>query len=337
MALAFVQLILKLHLSGVAIAYEKGSKRVTPSLLPKLEARPNGSLYNRQKRKIADATEWLRLHQRKGQRAMIFCLTSPGYTSLANTPKFISRFVDNMKTNYSMKDYVWVREYTQVGNPHFHFIAHWNEPQWFFNCSQCGMPMKEKECTGCYCKLSRINQISLYWSRQFGSDSINSIRLGSYHPKTKQRTYYVTHPKQCHYLTKYIGKNIGEDFYQIDAESNCIIQPIFKTRARAFGMSEDVAMFSEPQLFDSQAFQTSERTVMTASGKMVTIPIMETTFISESGQVNRDVLKAYRWKWTGHGQTFIGFKHSKRKSLQTDSPDFRKGALSPIHSRHKTG
>lgn len=305
--------------------------------MPKIEGRPNGSLYNRQKRKIADATEWLRLHQRKGQRAMIFCLTSPGFTNVANAPRFISRFVDNMKQTYNMKDYVWVREFTKVGYPHFHFIAHWNDPQWFFNCSECGCTMKDKECSSCYCKLSRINQISLYWSRLFGSDSINSIRLGSYHPQTNKRTYYVTHPKQCHYLTKYIGKNIGEDFYQIDAESNCIIQPIFKTRARAFGMSEDVAMFSEPQLFNSQAFETSQRTVMTATGKEVTIPIMETTYISESGQVDREMLKAYHWKWTGHGQTFIGFKRYNAKRLQKYAPDLGKGAISPIDSLHKTG
>lgn len=310
-------MILKLHLSGVAVVYEPGGTRKgVPSLLPKIESRPNGSLYNRQKRKIADATEWLRLHQKKDNRAMIFCLTSPGYTNVANTPKFISRFVDNMKRNYNMRNYVWVRELTKVGYPHFHFIAHWNNPQWFFDCSDCGLRMVDGECTGCYCKLSRVNKLSLYWSGLFGSDSLNSIRLASYHPKTKRRTYYVTHSKQCHYLTKYIGKNIGEEFYQMDGESNCIIQPNFKTRARAFGMSEDVAMFSEPSLFDSQYFRTAERTVMRADGSYVTIPTMEQTFISESGQIDRDVLKAYRWKWTGHGQTFIGFK---RERLQTST------------------
>jgi len=250
---------------------------------------------------------------------MIFCLTTPGYTTLANSPRFLSRWIDNMKANYNLRDYVWVREYTKLGFPHFHFIAHWNNPQWFFNCSDCGGIMKDKECTQCYCKTSRVNQISKYWSGLFGSTADNSIRLGSFHPATKKRSYYVVHPKQCHYLTKYIGKNIGEDFYQFDGESNCIIQPIFKTRTRAFGMSEDLAMFSQPTLFESQAFQSSERTVMTATGKEVTIPIMETTFISDSGQVDRDTLKAYAWQWTGHGQTFIGFKRYNGGQICYDS------------------
>lgn len=304
---------LKIHLSGVAIAYEPGGTRKgSPSLFPKIPSRANGSLYNRQKRKIADATEWLRLHQKKDNKAMIFCLTSPGFVSMANTPRFISRFVDNMKTNYGMRDYVWVRELTKRGFPHFHFIAHWNNPQWFFDCSECGAPMVDKECTACYCKLSRINQLSVYWSSLFGSDSINSIRLGSYHPKTKKRSYFVSHPKQCHYLTKYIGKNIGESMdYLAEAGFPCVK---YKKTVRSFGMSTDVAMFSEPQLFSSQYFQTSERTVMRADGSYVTIPSMEHCYIGESGQINRDVLIGFKWKWTGHGQTFIGFKRFEPQS-----------------------
>jgi hypothetical protein len=307
-------LIIKVHLSGVAIAYEP-SKRATPSLLPKIPSRPNGSLYNRQKRKIADCTEWLRINQRKDRKAMIFCLTSPGFINLANSPKFVSRFVDNMKANYGMENYVWVREFTKLGYPHFHFIAHWNKPTWFFDCSDCGSTMKDKECTQCYCKLSRINKISLYWSSLFGSDSINSIRLGSYHPITKKRSYFVVSQRQCRYLTKYIGKNLGEEHFIMDGESNCIIYPTYKSRTRKFGMSEDVAMFSEPSLFESQMYITETRTVLKADGSYADIPSMNRTFIGESGQIDEVDLKRYAWRWTGHGQTFVGVAKYKDKEL----------------------
>lgn len=242
---------------------------------------------------------------------MIFCLTSPGHISMAQTPRFISRFIDNMKTNYNMENYVWVRELTKRGYPHFHFIAHWNKPQWFFDCSACGAMMKDKECTECYCTTSRINKLSLYWSSLFGENSVNSIRLGSYHPKTKKRSYYVTHRKQCSYLGKYIGKNIGESLDYL-AEAG-FPQTKYRKTVRTFGMSSDVAMFSEPQLFESQMYRTDSRTVMKADGTLVEIPTMNRTFISECGQLDEDDLKRYNWKWTGHGQTFIGWEKSLQK------------------------
>lgn len=289
----------KLHLSGVAIAYEPrgGTTKDRSPLLTPLPSRPNGSLYNRQKRRIADATEWLRLHQRPDRKAMIFCLTSPGYIDTANSPRFISRFVDNMKANYGMENYVWVRELTKLGYPHFHFIAHWNNPKWFFEDN-------------------RLARITKYWSGQFKSDSTNSVRFGSYHPKTKKRQWFVTHPKQCHYLSKYIGKNLGEEFFQMDGEANCIIQPAYKNKTRSFGMSEDLGMLSEPQLFDYQTYENGNtRKVMLADGSYFDFNERSDCYIGESGQLDKSQLLAYNWKWTGHGQTFIGYKkHSHKRT-----------------------
>lgn len=296
---------LKVHLSGVAIVYGESVKG-SPSLFSKPnKERPNGSLYNRQKRSIRDATEFLRRHQTKDSRAMIFCLTSPGFTSLANTPKFISYFCENMKANYGMKDYVWVREFTKRGFPHFHFIAHWNNPKWFF---------EER----------RIEKISLYWSRLFDSDAKNSVRLGSFHPVTKKRCFYVTHPKQCHYLAKYIGKNIGESFDYLGEAGFPSVK--YRKSIRSFGMSQNVAEFSQPMLFkdhyEPHGKMEAHRLTVDRENWRVTETLEEVpagyTRIWKSDNVagdwtDRDLAK-YDWKRIGDHEVYFGdlrFQHRK--------------------------
>lgn len=237
-----------------------------------------------------------------------------------------------MKLNYDLGDYVWVREYTKKGFPHFHFIALWHPASWFFACSECGEPMKEGECTGCYCTLSRINQLSVYWSSLFGSDSKNSIRLGSFHPVTKRRTLYVSSVRQCRYLTKYIGKGLGVGLPLNTWRNNLSFARLllgqkpegtwcdaiyladmvkYKRDPRSFGMSEYLAMYSEPELFETQTYQTATREVMTATGQMASIPVLNLCYIGESGQLERADLAAYEWRWTGHGQTYIGVLKQK--------------------------
>ena len=125
------------------------------------QGRPNGSLHSRQKRSIADACEWLRMTQKRDRKALIFCLTSPGFTSIANTPKFISKFVDNMRTNYGMGDYVWVREMTKAGYPHFHFVAHWHPAKWFLTDND--NQTKKENAINHTTFESRVTQISKYW------------------------------------------------------------------------------------------------------------------------------------------------------------------------------
>lgn len=300
------------------------SEKDGPSLYA--PGRPNGSLYSRQKRAIADGVEYMRLHATKERKAVIFCLTSPGLTDQANAPKFISRFIDNMKSNYGMGNYVWVRELTTKGFPHFHFIAEWNTREWFLSKNTEG--------------LTRAEELSKYWSSLFGESAGNSIRFGSY-PKHNKRTWYVTSPRQAWYLCKYIGKTFGKAL-------NSTEEPTPKTaRYRKFGMSEDLAMVSQPKLFYSSQVVDRIRKVVTAvkvkrkdlghdhnftfhekhytdivraddyrdrwKETYVDVDVHRRIWCDSDGVELEDVaLKEYDWKWTSHGQTYIGM--NKRRS-----------------------
>lgn len=295
----------------MAIAYNGGRYDLPKDEnLPVIESRPNGSLYSRQKRQIADACEWLRINQTRKRKALIFVLTSPGYTSLANQPKFISSFTDNMRKNYGLGDYVWVREHTKRGFPHFHFVAHWHPAKWFFDTDLSGR--------------SEIEKISLYWSSLFDSDSLNSVRLGTY--KGKKRTgFYLSDERHAWYLTKYLGKGIGDgsnDYlieagfpFQVNSRDGVKLGP-YKKAVRSFGISENLALFSHPEVYESQYLYTSSiASVQTIRGtEMAEIKRFdERVFIGQSGQMSENDLKDYQWQWTGHGETFIGLQKGKRK------------------------
>lgn len=294
----------------MAIAYNNSrSDLERDQELPVLPSRPNGSLFSRQKRQIADACEWLRINQTRKRKALIFVLTSPGFTSLANQPKFISSFTDNMRKNYGLGDYVWVREHTKKGYPHFHFVAHWHPAKWFFDTDLSGR--------------TEIEKISLYWSSLFDSDSLNSVRLGTY--KGKKRTgFYLTDERHAWYLTKYLGKSIGDgsNDYLIEAGFPFQVNGLegvklgaYKKAVRSFGMSENLALFSHPQEFESQyLFSSSVASVQTTTG-IQTAEInrfSERVFIGPSGQLSEKDLKAYDWQWTGHGETFIGLQKGRK-------------------------
>jgi hypothetical protein len=316
----YKQIVIKRHLCGMAIAYDKPEQELSrdenPGFLTQYPSRPNGSLYSRQKRQIADACEWLRINQTRDRKALIFVLTSPGFTSLANQPKFISAFVDNMKLNYGMGDYVWVREHTKRGYPHFHFVAHWHPAKWFLDLQQ-DRPGGEQ--------YARINQISRYWSSLFDSDSLNSVRLGTY--KGKKRTgFYLTNERHAWYLTKYLGKSIGDgsnDYlieagfpFQVYGKDQSVKIGSYKKAVRSFGMSENCALLSQPELFESQNLYTRHKaSVQTTRGvEQVEIDrFAERVFIGESGQLSESQLTRYDWRWTGHGQTFIGIDKMRKR------------------------
>ena len=296
--------------------FEKGEGDKTPSLSID-QSRPNGSLYARQKRSIADACEWMRLHQTQDQRAIIFVLTSPGFTSLANTPKFISRFVENMRTNYGMGEYVWVREMTKKGFPHFHFVALWHNADWFrkkstiVNCSGVTIPDPNRS-------EPMITIISRYWSKQFGSDSINSVRLGTYHKK-KRTGFYLTDERHAWYLTKYLGKSIGDGSMDYLAEAG-FPSVKYKKTIRSFAISYNLGLFSAPTLFDS-CYLTVDRSIApTVSGDSVEVQRTQRVWVSEDGQLIDDDVQAYDWRWTGHGETYIGIdkKRTRKFSLTSE-------------------
>jgi hypothetical protein len=298
-----------------------GQEKSKPLVLP--DGRPNGSLFSRQKRKIADACEWLRLHQTKDTKALIFCLTSPGYTSLANTPKFISRFIDNMRTNYGMGDYVWVREMTKAGYPHFHFVAHWHPYKYFLDKTEIDVLGRE------VAKVPIITNLSRYWSRQFGSDSPNSIRLGSY-LKKKRVGFYLTNEKHAWYLTKYLGKSIGEGSMDYLAEAG-FPQVKYKKTVRSFGMSEQVGLLSEPDLFESTYVNNGQSTITTdAHGQPVEVFYSERVWKAVEKELTThkamnvlevpdSSLSEYQWRWTGHGETYIGLDKKRTQKARTTS------------------
>lgn len=194
-------MIAKLHLSGEAIVYEEKSKERPSRWISNEQpiGRIQGSLYSQQKRAICDASELIRLRNKGNPNrcALILTLTSPGYTSQADEPLFVSAFFENMKKNYGLKDYLWVREYTKAGFPHFHVIADWYRAKYFFDID----PGKSR---------NRIAMLSLYWSSLFGSASYNSIWLGGYW--YDKRIYELRTQAQCRYLTKYMGKEVKPDY-----------------------------------------------------------------------------------------------------------------------------
>lgn len=299
-------MFLKTHLCGVGIVYDQSKKEKDKEPLTKLESRPNGSLYSRQKRQIADACEWMRRHQTKDRKAVIFCLTSPGFTSLANQPKFISSFFDNMKANYGLTDYVWVREMTKKGYPHFHCVAMWHPFKWFLD------ERKDCEHDGDDKSYRMISKLSRYWSSLFDSDANNSIRLGSYHPVTKKRQFYLTHERHAWYLTKYIGKSIGDGSIDYLCEAG-FPQTKYKKAVRTFGMSEQLSENSQPLLFESDYHTTERRSIQIFRSGTHTVETKERVFTNAYGmEITEHELKEYDWRWTGHGETFIGLKKRQK-------------------------
>lgn len=188
---------LKTHISGEAIVYDsKGGKK--SSIGSQKGGRVQGSLYNQQKRKIADACEYLRLSLKgntAGRVPLVFTLTTPGFTDLANSPKFVSSWFDNMRANYGLREYVWVREVTKKGYPHFHCVGDWFGADWFFSVDL-------------RTRTNYITSISLAWSNLFSSDSPTSVWLGGYW--YGKRIYHLRTQAQARYLCKYMGKQFED-------------------------------------------------------------------------------------------------------------------------------
>lgn len=291
-------MILKSHLCGVAVTFDRfdvddirepetyGSQTVNPYNLESLKnGRPQGSLYSQQKRKIADACEYMRLNA--VHKPLIFVATSPGYTDQASEGKLIQKFTHNLRNGYDCKNYVWVREFTQAGFPHFHFVA----------------DMPDVSPTA----------FSLYWSGLFGSDAVNSIRLGTNYRNGK-RTFYLTSKQQAWYLTKYLGKAIG----------NCEAGAVKGKRSfRTFAVSQSLAKLSAPTEFKGRMERSGKVfQAFTVSGK--TQPIYEEQRIWQnctSFLTDEQVRAKWNWRYTGFANTFKGFpKNWKLKKVETPKP-----------------
>lgn len=207
-------MIIKSHLCGVAVAYEPFTHR-TSTRVP--TGRPQGSRYNQQKRKIADAVEWMRLYS--GKKALIFVATSPGFTTAADELGLISKLVHNLKNGYGIDHYVWVRELTKKGFPHFHFVVAANH-------------------------LPAV-QLSRYWSGLFGVIADNSIRFGTKPVPGKRRVFHVINAKMSWYLCKYLGKSIdGERVKGM------------KRKVKSFHVSNRLAVLSAPTVYGEEVYES---------------------------------------------------------------------------------
>lgn len=217
-------MICAVHLGGQAIVYNPGKtqgRKLHAIAGPPLPCREHGSRYSQQRRAVVDACEYMRLNARKepGRAAIILTLTSPGFISNADEPRFVKRFFDNLKKNYDLREYVWVREYTKAGYPHYHCVADWHCHRWYFGKHPNTMRM-------------RIADLSLYWSGLFGCSSVNSIWVGSKPDHKGHRLYELRTRRHAWYLTKYLGKDLRPDYANPMQVAGIAPTPVLSNAAR---------------------------------------------------------------------------------------------------------
>jgi len=290
-------IIIKSHLCGIAVAFDRYEKnegykpedkndRRSLYLNESLEnGRPQGSLYSQQKRKIADACEFMRTNAT--YKPIIFVATSPGYTNLANEKQLIKKLTHNLRNGYDCKNYVWVREATKMGFPHFHFVA----------------DMPDFDCLA----------LSEYWSGLFGSQACNSIRLGTY-PKGGKRQYYLKGKRMCWYLTKYLGKSIGQK------EKS----EMFKREFRTFAVSRELAKQSLPVEYQSKMLRIGTKKVQGMGGKKtvgIDVRVFEQIDQPENRISEIEAQQNWNWRYTGFANTYKGYpKEWKFKPKQDEQP-----------------
>lgn len=257
---------LKVHRTGCAVVYEEAHPKRNPDKAPN-PGRYQGSLFNQQKHAIANAVDWIRCNSKYKPR--IFVATTPGFIDHQAEGKYIQKLVHNLRNGYGMENYVWVRELTQHGFPHWHFVADVGH-----------VPAVD---------------LSVYWSGLFGSDARNSIRFGTRPDKKGVRRYFVNSERMSWYLTKYLGKAIG------DCEKRAKGQ---RSTFRTFAISQEARKSSEPLLYRS-------RTQLLWTG------LRQREFQLQDDQIEEGVKmtenpRDFAWKWTGHGQTYVGVRKCKQ-------------------------
>lgn len=265
---------IKAHLTGFAVAYEN-----IPTAKVKTETpgRYQGSLYSQQKHAIANAVEWMRLNALHKPR--IFVATSPGFVDPLDERKTIKSLTHNLRNGYGLKHYVWVRENTGNGFPHWHFVA--DLPQFD--------PVK----------------LSLYWSSLFGVDSKNSIRLGTRPGRNGKRHFWIKNSRMAWYMSKYIGKDIN-----LDQETG-EVRPGRKPY-QTFRISAQAAQMSQPVIYQAEI-----KTLYTGFNERIWVSDdFEAIERGAPGQISAN---SYSWKWTGRGQTYVGFKKARQAVQQADN------------------
>lgn len=266
------------HLCGIAIAYPGGKKvslkngnqgddDVPPPVIPAggvFSDRPQGSLINYQKRQIANAVHWIAnfpFHKRDkfGLGPMVFvCTTSPNWGCGIFEPK-ISKFVHTLRNGYGAKNFVWVREFTESGCPHYHFVI---------DIPAIKSPVG----------------LSRYWSGLFGAVSVNAVRLGSKPDKRGKRTFRITKGKAARmagYISEYLKKQMagGPEYeaavrlYRSMGGGGDLLKSSLTIPGRKFAISNEAARFSAPVIYRPEyEYVTTGEMVMNAAGQMVERP-----------------------------------------------------------------
>lgn len=272
-------MIISQNLCGIAVAFPDPPDRDPDEPVKGSAGRYQGSRYGYQKRQIANATEWIRLNA--VHKPMIFvCTTSWNWGSDIYHPK-IETFTNNLRNGYNCKNYLWVREFTGSGLPHYHFIA--------------DLPFI-RDPVG----------LSRYWSRLFGYNSPNCVRLGSKPGPDGKRRYYVNSRKMAFYLAKYLSKDRGDEKRKIFPGSWMSAT----VPGRTFGISHTAGQLSQPIQFKATYhFVESSGQVMLASGKYIDAPAhcIGRTFENEIGEYFNP--KKYSWKKMQEHNVWIGKIH----------------------------
>jgi len=251
----------KVHLSGVAIAYDDNNS--TKKSVFKGTSRYQGSLIGQQKRAIADAVEWMRLYG--NHRPLFFVLTSPGYLKPNEHSRKISQFCNTLRNGYRCSDYVWVRELTKSGCPHYHFVA--------------DIPFIRDPVA-----------ISRYWSSLFGRNDGNSLRLGSA-PINGKRKFYVDDQKASRYISKYIGKDLENISHEL-LEAG-YPQAFYKKMYRSFAISERARLMSKPVVYSANYHFVEREAYNHAEQKVIVKDYVCRTFEDSAG----GYIDPHKWRW----------------------------------------
>lgn len=219
---------------------------------------------------------------------MLFTLTTSHRWPGRSRGKLLSMFIENLKKNYGLREYVWVKEEGKSKPPHYrknihyHFVA----------------------------DIDYINPtaLSLYWSGLFGFDCKvrNALRIGSKPDKNGRRMYYLNSPAHAWYLSKYLGKGFGKrksrpaPFYIAGHTPQ-------SREGRRFGISNRANILSRPECFESKlSFNEVPGTFVNAKGELVAHPIV---CVGHS-QVNEQGLEfdksKYTWKKCKDHNVWIG-------------------------------
>ena len=72
-------------------------------------------------RKIVSSA--VNLYRNKINKIVFLTLTFPGYITEKDANICFSKFMDNLRTNYYVENYIAVKEFTEAGVPHYHLLA----------------------------------------------------------------------------------------------------------------------------------------------------------------------------------------------------------------------